>query len=98
MADDEEPVQQCTVAEPVDLRAALETAAIEHLGVDDYRTVAIYQQTILMVIVTAGEVTAAQAFDVELWKGSPNQPDRDSEELLTTFIDELVATTDTARR
>ncbi|WP_254534037.1 hypothetical protein [Natrinema gelatinilyticum] len=98
MAGDEEPVQQCTVAEPVDLRAALDTAAIEHLGVDDHRTIVIYQQTILMIIVTEGEATAAQAFDVELWKESPDHPNRDSEDLLTAFIDELAATTDTIRR
>lgn len=98
MTGAEEPVQQCTLAEPVDLRAALETAAIEHLGVDEYRTIVIYQQTILMVIATEGEATAAREFDVELWKDSPDHPDRDSEELLTAFIDELVATTATVRR
>lgn len=66
MTDAEEPVQQYTVVEPVDLRAALETATIEHLGVDNHRTIVIYQQTILMVIVTEGEATAAREFDVEL--------------------------------
>jgi hypothetical protein len=98
MTGDEEPVQQYTVVEPVDLRAALETVGIEHLGVDDHRTIVIYQQTILMLIATEGEATAAREFDVELWKGSPNDPDCDSDSLLAAFIDELLTTTETARR
>ncbi|WP_254544985.1 hypothetical protein [Halomarina pelagica] len=98
MTGAEEPVQQYSVVEPVDIRAALETAAIEHLGVDEHRTIVIYQQTILMVIATEGKATAAREFDVELWKESPNDPDYDLESLFAAFIDELIATTETIRR
>ena len=51
-----------------------------------------------MVIATEGEATAAREFDVELWKKSPNDPDRDPEPLFATFIDELLTTTETTRR
>ena len=40
-------------------------AAIEYLNVDEHRTVVIYQQANLMVLVTDGQASAAQAFDVE---------------------------------
>jgi hypothetical protein len=97
MVSDNDPVQQCTVAEPVDLRAALEKAAIEHLDVDDQRTIIIYQQAILMAIATEEQATATREFNVEFWKKPPDNPTRDPDDLLTAFIDELLATTDTTR-
>jgi hypothetical protein len=97
MEGDDDPVQQCTVADPVDLYAALESAAIEYLGVDDHRTIVIYQQAILMVIAIEGEATTALEFDVALWKASPDNSAHDPNNLLTEFIDELLATTDTTR-
>ena len=48
-----------------------------------------------MVVATEGEATTTRKFDVGLWKASPDHPDRNPEELLTAFIDELVATIDT---
>ncbi|QIO24187.1 hypothetical protein [Haloarcula sp. JP-L23] len=98
MTGDEESAQQCTLSEPVNLHAALETAAIEHLDVDGDRTVVIYQQAILMVTATEGQVTETREFDVELWQESPTEPDRDPDSLLAAFIDELIATTETTRR
>lgn len=98
MTGEDEPVQHCTLAEPADLRTALEMAAIEFLDVDDHRTIVIYQQAILMVVATDGEATAAQAFDVEFWKEPPNAPTNDPDEFLSAFIDELVATTETSCR
>lgn len=97
MTGEDEPVQHCTVSEPADLRTALETAVIEFLDVDDQRMIVIYQQAILMVIVTKGQTTAAREFDVELWKDPPYDPTRDSNDLLTGFINELLATTNTTR-
>jgi hypothetical protein len=98
MASEDEPVQHCTLAESVDLRTALQAAAIEYLDVDEHRTVVIYQQAILMVIATEGQATAAQVFDVELWKEPPNDPDRNPESLFAAFIDELVTATETTHR
>ncbi|WP_254533513.1 hypothetical protein [Natrinema gelatinilyticum] len=57
-----------------------------------------YQEAILMIIATEGQATATRAFDIELWKESPNDPDRDSDSLLATFTDDLVETTETTRR
>jgi hypothetical protein len=97
MTDQDEPVQHCTVDEPVDLRTALEAAAIEYLDVDEQRTIVIYQHAILMVIVTAGQATAAREFDVELWEEPPDGPPRDPDDLLTAFLEELLTTTDAVR-
>ncbi|WP_135306404.1 hypothetical protein [Haloarcula amylovorans] len=95
MTDDEAPVQHCTLPEPIDVRDTLEGAGIEHLDVDDERIVVIYQQAILMVTATDGQVTAAQELEAELWEAAPRSTAPDPESLLTSFIDELVAATDT---
>lgn len=97
MTDDGEPVQQCTLNTAVDIPNALEAAAIEYLDVDEYRTIVIYQSAILMVTATEGQATAAEAFDVEFWKEPPDDPSPDPEALVTAFIDELLAATDTRR-
>lgn len=98
MVDEEEPVQHCTLDTAVDLPNALEAAAIEYLDVDDHRTIVIYQSAILMVTATEGQVSAARAFDVALWEPPADDSDRDPADLLTAFIDEVVATTDATRR
>lgn len=98
MTDDETPVEHYAVAEAVNLRTALSRAGIEYLDVDEQRTIVIYQQAILMVVTTEGSATTAQEFDVEFWKESPTDPDRDPGSLFTAFIDELIATTETTRR
>jgi hypothetical protein len=98
MTGDDEPMQHCTLDEPADLPAALEAAAIEYLDVDNHRTIVIYQSAIFMVTATEGQATTAQAFDVELWEPPANEFDRDPEDLLTAFIDELVASTEASCR
>jgi len=98
MTGEDEPVEHCTLSDPVDLRAALDAAAIEYLDVDEHRTVVIYQQAILMVIATDGQASAARSFDVELWEEPVHDPDRDPEDLFTAFLDDLLATTDSTRR
>jgi hypothetical protein len=98
MTGDDTPVEHYALAEPVNLRTALERAGIEYLDVDEQRTVVIYQQAILIIVATEGQATAAQVFDVEFWKEPPTGQSIDPDEFLTTFIDELVATTETTRR
>lgn len=98
MTGKDEPTQHYTLDTSTDLRTALEAAAVEYLDVDEHRTIVIYQQAIIMVIATEGQATEAREFDVELWKESPNDPDRDPKSLLTAFIDELVTATETSRR
>jgi hypothetical protein len=97
MTAEDEPVHHCTLLESVNLLEALAAAEIEHLDVDEHRTIVIYRQSILMVIATAGQATAAREFDVEFWEKSPDDPDQDPEEILAAFIDELVMITDTVR-
>jgi hypothetical protein len=58
----------------------------------------IYQQAILMVIATEGKASAARSFDVEQWEEPAHNPDRDPEDLLAAFLDDLLATTDATRR
>ena len=94
---EDEPVWHCTVDGPANLRATLDAAAIEYLDVDDHRTIIIYQSAILMVIVTEGEATAAQSFDIEFWKAPPNSPDHDPDVLFAAFIEELMTIIDRTR-
>lgn len=99
MADgEEEPAQHCTLDTAVDIPNALAAAAIEYLDVDEHRTIVIYQSAILMVTATDGQASAARAFDVALWEPPAEDVDRDPIDLLTAFIDEVVATTDASRR
>lgn len=97
MADDEVPVQHCTLDTPVDIPNVLEATAIEYLDVDDHRTIVIYQSAVLMVTTSEGQALAARAFDVALWEPPVDNPDRDPDELLSAFIAKLVAASDTTR-
>ncbi|WP_312622035.1 hypothetical protein [Haloarcula sp. 1CSR25-25] len=90
MTSEDEPVQHCTLDEPADLRAALEEAAIEFLDVDDDKTVVIYRSAVLIVRATEGHATNATAFTVELWEPPADDFEYEPDELLTTFIDELI--------
>jgi hypothetical protein len=98
MADKAEPVQHCRLDAAVDILNALETVAIEYLDVDEQRTIVIYQSAILMVTATDGQASAAQVFDVALWEPPVAESHRDPTDLLTAFLDELLATTDASRR
>ena len=95
--NEDEPVRHCTVDGPANLRAALDAAAIEYLDVDDHRTIIIYQSAILMVIVTEGEATAAQSFDIEFWKAPSDSPDHDPDVLFAAFIEKLMTIIDRTR-
>jgi hypothetical protein len=98
MGDDEEPVQHCQLDAPVDIPQTLAAAGIEYLDVDDTRTVVIYRSGILMVTATDGHASAARAFDVELWEPPMEDTNRDPADFFTTFIDEVVATTDASHQ
>ncbi|MBX0298245.1 hypothetical protein [Haloarcula nitratireducens] len=95
MTADETTVHHGTLPKPTNLRDTLERAGIEYLDVDEERIVVIYQQAILMVTATDGQVTATQELDVELWEAAPGTVEQEPETLLTAFCDELVAATDT---
>ena len=97
MTDEDAPVQHCTVNEPVNLPTALKSAAIEYLDVDDQRTIVIYQHAILMVIAKEGRATTAREFAVELWEEPPDDLPHGLDDLVTAFLDELLAATDTTR-
>ncbi|MXR43176.1 hypothetical protein GRX01_17755 [Halobaculum sp. WSA2] len=98
MADDGEPVQSCRLDTEVDIPNTLGAAGIEYLDVDDTRTIVIYQSAVLMVTATDGQASTARAFDVALWEPPVEDSDRNPVDLLTAFIDEVVAITDAARR
>ncbi|MBX0297650.1 hypothetical protein [Haloarcula nitratireducens] len=95
MTADEAPVHHGTLPEPTNLRDTLERAGIEHLDVDEERIVVIYQQAILMVTATDGQITATQELDIELWEAAPRSTAPDSDAVLTSFTDELAAATGT---
>ncbi|WP_114579167.1 hypothetical protein [Saliphagus sp. LR7] len=92
--DDEALNHHYSLDEPLNLRAALESAAIEFLDVDEDRTVVIYQQAILMVTATEGSATTAQAIDVELWEPPAGGSADDHETILAGFVEELLAAVD----
>jgi len=67
------------------------------VDVDDQRTIVIYQHAILMVIASEGQTTETREFTVELWEGPPDSLPHDPDDLVTAFLNELLATTDTVR-
>lgn len=98
MSEDGKPVRQCDLPEPADLHTAFDEAGIEHLDVDDERTVVIYLSAVLEVIVDEGQLTDATAFTVELWEPPADDTTQDGADLLATFVDELRAVIDTTTR
>lgn len=97
MPDADTPVRQCTLPDEVDVHNALDDAGIEHLDVDDQRTIVIYLSAVLELIVGEGQLSATTEFAVELWEPPVEETDSDGDELLATFIDELLAVTETTR-
>ena len=97
MVKKDESVQHCELTDRVNIFTKLEAAEIDHLGVDNYRVIVVYQRAIPMIVVTDGQATAAQAVDIELWNPPADDPDRNPDELLTAFVAELVAAADTTR-
>lgn len=91
MTAEDAPIHRCELPEQVDLGAALETASIDHLTVNEGRTIVIYNRAILDLTVSDGQVTAAHTFAVELLDPPAHAPDRDPDAFVTTFLDELLA-------
>jgi hypothetical protein len=94
MVSKSNPVHRRQVSDAVDLVSALDTAAIEHLRVNDRRTVVIYQDAILILVATEGRTTAARTFTVELWDLPAHSSNSDPNRLLTSFLDDVLATVD----
>ena len=67
------------------------------VDVDDQRTIVIYQHAIPMVIASEGQTTETREFTVKLWEGPPDSLPHDPDDLVTAFLNELLATTDTVR-
>ena len=84
-----DPAIHCTLEEPADLSATLESAHIEHLDMDGGRLIAIHQSAILIVAATNGTVIDAHEFDIELWEPPLHNSDRDADEVLHEFRDDL---------
>jgi len=98
MADDSAEVSRhCVFDSMVDVLAALEAAAIEHLGVDDRRAIVIYQSAIFMLTATEGEISAVEAVEVEVWEPPANDIALDSTELLGVLVEEMLTMTDASR-
>jgi hypothetical protein len=93
MSTEERPSQHCRLAEQADLSGVFDAIEIEHLPFETDRAYVIYDQAILKLIVTDGQLTAARAFEAECWDAPVAGPDA----VLTSFCDEVVAATDDAR-
>jgi hypothetical protein len=86
MSTEDRPSQHCRLAEQADLSRVFDAIEIEHLPFETDRTYVIYDQAILKLIVTDGQLTAARAFDAECWDAPADGPDA----VLTAFCDEVV--------
>lgn len=84
-----DPAIHCTLEEPTNLSESLESVHIEHLDMDSGRLIAIYQSAILIVAATNGSVEDARAFDVELWEPPVHNSDRNANEILYDFREDL---------
>jgi hypothetical protein len=96
MTDGNERIRRRRLSERADLTAALDAAAIEHIEVNEQRTVVIYRNAILRLLVTEGQLTAARTFAIELWE-RPDDSDGDPTRLLTSFVDDVLAVLDELR-
>jgi hypothetical protein len=90
MTTDDRPSQHCRLTTQADLSRVFDALEIEHLPFDTDRTYVIYDQAVLKLIVTDGQLTAAQAFDAECWDASAAGPDA----VLTGFRDEVLTAID----
>jgi hypothetical protein len=90
MPTEERPSQYCRLADQADLASVFDAIEIEHLPFETDRTYVIYGQAVLKLIVTDGQLTAAQAFKAECWDAPAAGPDA----ILTSFRDEVVAAID----
>jgi hypothetical protein len=93
MATEDRPSHHCRLAEPADLARVFDAIEIEHLPFETDRTYVIYDQAILKLIVSDGQLTAARAFEAECWDAPAAGPDA----VLTSFRDEVVAAIDDDR-
>ena len=92
-----DPAVHCRFKDAVDLPAGLEAAHMEYLDVDAERAIVIYQSAILMVTASGGDVSAASAFDVELWEPPLHGQDRGANEMLNEFVAEFTTALPTTR-
>ena len=90
MTSEDEPIQHCTLIESANLRTRLDEAAIEYLEVDDAKTVVIYRSAVLVVKATDGHITKVTAFTVELWEPPADDFEYEPDDLLNSFVDELI--------
>jgi hypothetical protein len=90
MPTEDRPSQHCRLADQADLARVFDAIEIEHLPFETDRAYVIYDQAILKLIVTDGQLTAARAFEAECWDAPADGPDA----VLTSFRDEVVAAID----
>jgi hypothetical protein len=79
------PSKHCELVEQADLSGALDALGVESLPFEEDRAYVIYGQAILKLIVTEGQLSGAQAFDIECW----DTPDDGPEAVLAAFRDEV---------
>jgi hypothetical protein len=94
METEDRPSKHCSLDTQVNLSRVLGRRGIEHLPFDADRTYVIFEQAVLKVLVTEGDLTEAAAFDIECWDAKVGHPDT----VLTSFRDTVVAATNNDRR
>lgn len=88
---DDNPVHHYEPTEVMDLISALDAAGIEYLEVDEHRVVAIYRDSVIILNAVEGGLTAAEAFEFELWEAPPGNRHDDPDDLLVALREELLA-------
>lgn len=88
--DDARPTTHVTFPTETDVAGRLGRLAVEYVGVNDTRLIAIFQRTIFVVDVTEGRLAAARELAIQLWAlppaGTTAAPPAD---LLEAFVQSL---------
>ncbi|WP_248905010.1 hypothetical protein [Halocatena marina] len=90
--------QRCELHAAADLLATLDERLIEHLTVDDSRTFVLYNEAILDLTVSDGDLCAARSFTIGLQGFAQRVSDPDPESVITALCRDLTASIDTKQR
>jgi hypothetical protein len=93
MSTEDRPSEHCSLDTQVDLSRVFDRLGIEQLPYEADRAYVIYEQAILKVIVSDGQLTAAAAFETECWDTPNVSPDA----VLTSFLETVVTATSSDR-
>lgn len=93
MSESDRPSRHVTLPTSTNLTHVFDRMGYEFLDITETRAVVIFSGDILLFEVTTGRLDAAEGFNVEFWAPAPGE-DRDPEQVVDTFVDEVTAHVD----